>query len=236
MIELFVSIVDKVKRMMGWCPQKDFMENARIENHEHYFFNSNEKRTYAGKKLKALTDYQFSNVIIAGGAAYFGFLIAGLVFPFFFGLSILSILLTSVILLVQDRTTIELISNAMIIKRTIFKPVEISKESILKIEVLKNPNHRFRWAVISLVIIGLIYWLMNAINTLSRALERDPFLYFIYMVFIEFTILIFVIVLTYKWYIRSKYENFLKITSKTNRKVSIYADDPAEIANKLGTG
>ena len=233
---MFVSIVDKVKRMMGWCPQREFVENARIENHEHYFFNSYEKRIYAGKKMKTLTDYQFSNVIIAGSAAYFGFLIVGLFSPFtlFFSvLSILSILLTSVILFVQDRTTIEF-SNAMIIKRPIFKPVEISKDNILKIEILKNPNHKFRWAVISLVIIGLIYWLMNAIDTLSCALERDPVLYFIYMVFIESTILIFVIVLTYKWYIRSKYENFLKITSKTNREVSIYVGDPAEIANKLG--
>lgn len=186
--------------------------------------------------MKALTDYQFSDVLYTGCAAHFGFLIAGLVFPFFFVLSILSILLTSMILFVQDRTTIELISNAIVIKRPIFKPVEISKDSILKIEVLKNPNHRFRWAVISLVITGLISWSINAIDKLSRVLEKDPVIYFIYMVFIEFTILIFVIVLTYKWYIRSKYENFLKITSKTNREVSIYVGDPAEIANKLGAG
>lgn len=187
--------------------------------------------------MKTLTDYQFSNIIITGCAAYFSFLIVGLVLPFssfFFVLSILSILLTSVILFVQDKTTIELISNAIVIKRTTFKSVEISKDSILKIEVLKNPNHRFRWAITSLVIIGLIFWLMNVIDTLSRVLERDPFLYFIAMAFAESTLLIFVIVLTYKWYIRSKYENYLKITSRTNREVNIYADNPTEIVNKLG--
>lgn len=155
------GITEKVKKFIGWCPQKDFTrEIVNTEKHEQYFISFYEKGAHAGKTMKIITDYQFSTVLYAGSAAFFIFLIAGLVFPipvYFAILSVLSIFLTSVILFVQDKTTVEFASNALIIRRPLFKPVKISKDDILKIEVVKNPNRRFRRVIISLVIIALIF-------------------------------------------------------------------------------
>ncbi len=231
------AFTDNIRRIMGWCPQKDFVGHVRTEKHEHYFLTSYETGAYSGKTMKILTDYQWSKILYAGSAAFFIFLIEGLVFPnlvFFAVLSILSVFLTALILFIQDRTTIEFTSNAIIIKRPLFKPVEILKDNILKIGVIKNPNNRFRWAIISLVIIALIYGSMNAIDTLSRSMARDPVPFFILFVFQQSTLLIFIIVVAYKWYIRSPYENFLKITSRSKGEVTVYLDNPWELAGKLG--
>jgi len=227
--------IDHIKRLMGWCPQKDFMGHIRTEKNDHYFITSYEIGAYGGKTFKILTDYQWSRVLYAGCVTSFLFLIAGLFFPnlfFFSDLSILSIFLTSVILFVQDRTTMEFSPGVLIIKRMLFKPVEIPGKNILKIEVLKNPNNKFRRA--SLVIIALIYWSMNIKDTLFRIIVRDPSPFFTYVIFLESTLLIFVTSLFYKWYIRSPYENVLKITSRNKREITIYIDEPYELANKLG--
>lgn len=236
-IELPVNVFEHIKRLMGLCLQKDFTgEIVSIQKHEQYIIPSYENDAHAGKKMKIITDYQFSTVLYAGSAAFFIFLIAGLVFsiPAYFAvLSVLSIFLTSVILLIQDRTTMELASNALIIRRLLFKPVKISKDDILKIEVIKNPNRRFRRVIISLVIIALIFWAKGAIDTLSRSTAHDTVSYFIFRIFLQVTLVIFVTVLFYKWYIRSHYENFLKITSRTKREVTFYTSDPQELMNKL---
>jgi hypothetical protein len=232
-----INIFEAIKKTAGWCPQKDLVEHIGAENHEQYFTPSYENNPYAGKKMKIITDYQFSTVLYAGSAAFFIFLIAGLVFRisiYLAVLSVLSIFLTSVILFVQDKTTMEYASNALIIRRPLFKPVEISKDDILKIEVVKNPNRRFRQVIFSFVIIALIFWAKDAIDTLSRSMAYDRVLFFIYMIFLEVTLFIFVTVLVYKWYNRSSFENFLKINSRTKREVTIYVDNPQELVNKLG--
>ncbi len=234
------TFTESIKRMMGWCPNVKMnrnLEHIRIEKHEHYFLTSYENGAYASKKMKILLDYQGFTVLYAGCAAFFIFLIAGLAFPdiFFFAvLPGLSFFLTSVILFLQDRTTLEFSPNAIIIKRPFFKNVEISGENILKIEVAKNPNNRFRRAMISLVIIALIYGSINTIAVLSRSMVNDPAPFFILIGFQQSTLLIFITVLAYKWYIRSPFENFLKITSRQKREIAIYVDDSQKLANKLG--
>ncbi len=230
------AFTENVKKIMGWCPQKSFIEHARTEKHEYYSLISYEKRQYTGKTVKILTDYQFNKVLYTGCAAVFIFLVAAALSNLFFfvAMSVLSIFLTSVILFVQDRTTMEFSSNAIIIKRPIFKPVEISRKNILKLEVVGNPNNRYRRVLIPLVIIAMIYWSMNAIGALSRHFANDPVPIFLYFVFLESTVLIFIAVLYYKYYIRSHQENFLKINSRSGGEVTIYVDDPQELANKLG--
>jgi hypothetical protein len=233
-----MNVFETIKKLVGRCPQKDFTrEIASIEKHEQYIISSYEKDAHAGKTMKIITDYQFSTVLYAGSAVFFIFLIAGIVFsiPVYFAvLSVLSIFLTSVILFVQDRTTMEFSSNALIIRRLLFKPVEISKDDILKTEVVKNPNRRFRRAIILLVIAALIFQAKGAIDTLSRSTLHNTVPYFIFRVFLEVTLLVFVQVLFYKWYIRSHYENLLKITSRTKRQVTIYVDNPQELVSKFG--
>ena len=207
-----INIFETIKKTAGWC-------------------------AHADKTMKIITDYQFSTVLYAGSAAFFIFLIASLVFPipvYFAVLSVLLIFLTSVILLIQDRTIMVFTSSALIIRRPLFKPVEILKDDILKIEVVKNPNRRFRRVIIPLVIIALIFWAKGAMDTLSRSTAYDRVPFSIHMIFLEVILFIFVTVLVYKWYIRSHHENFLKIISRTKREVTIYVDNPQELVSKLG--
>jgi len=88
--------------------------------------------------------------------------------------------------------------------------------------------------MIFLVIFVLIYWSINAIDAISRSMANDPVPFFILIGFRESTLLIFVSVLFYKWYIRSCYKNFLKITSRREKEIAIYVDNPQELVNKLG--
>jgi hypothetical protein len=136
--------IEHIRKMMGWCPQEDFnLMHARKGNCETVSVTHYKNDEFSEKGTKIVIDYRylrFETSAIILFALFFGLLIilitAGFVFPetinLIFLLLPLLLLLGSIVLLYQDRTSVIFTSNAIIIKRLLLHPIVISKDSILK--------------------------------------------------------------------------------------------------------
>ena len=145
------------------------------------------------------------------------------------------LLLASVVLLYQDRTHLIFISNAIIIKRPLLHTVVISKDNILKTEVIKNINHTILFITLPMSILVQVFLIMDALNTVSRYIaHNDPLAVIISFIFLKVTIMVLFAVLFYKVYIRSYYPDALKVKARNNREIILYIDNPRDMERKLG--
>jgi FlaA1/EpsC-like NDP-sugar epimerase len=123
----------------------------------------------------------------------------------------------------------------MIIKRPLLHPIVISKDSILKTEVIKNINHTMRLIFLPMGILLQVILIMDAVNTISRYIaQNDPLAVIISFVFLRVTTMVLFVVLFYKAYIRSYYPDALKVTARNNKEVTLYIDNPQDMERKLG--
>lgn len=149
--------LDHIKKLMGWCPQKDFiLENAGIENHELYYNSSFQRDTRSEKGTEITADIDTGIIPAAGLLAFIVLLFFGLIFPILVYFAVFSVFLSYLIQFIQDRTTLEITSGSIILRRPLFKPVVIPKESILRTEVVKNINYTLRWILLPLAIVLIV--------------------------------------------------------------------------------
>jgi hypothetical protein len=240
-----INLMENVKKMMGWCPHKDILANFNKNDCEMISITSYKNDVFSEKGTKIVIDYRYlstSIIAIILFAVFFGIIflfIASFVFPeirnLFPLLFPLLLLLASVVLLYQDRIHVIFTSNAIIIKRPLLQSIVISKESILKTEVMKNINHKIRLIILPVAILVQIFLIMDAVNTISRNIaQNDPLAVIISFVFLKVTTMVLFVVLFYKVYIRSCYPDALKVTVKDNKEFTIYIDNPRDMENKLG--
>ena len=149
-------------------------------------------------------------------------------------IAVLSVFLSYVILFIQDRTTLEITSSSVIFRRSLFKHVVIPKESILKIEVVKNINYTLRWILLPLAIVLIVVLAYGAKDILYISDSLKDFSAIISKFSLKGTIILILGVTFYMACIRSKYPKALKITSKIKKRITIYTEDPHELARKLG--
>ena len=240
-----MNVMENIRKTMGWCLHNDFLANVNKDECETISITPYKNDTFSEKDTKIIIDYRylrFETIAIILFAVVFGFLIlitTGFVFPEIRYLVSLLVtfllLLASVILLYQDRTHVIFTSNAIIIKRPILQPIVISKDSILKTEVIKNINHMMRLIILPVAIFLQVFLMMDAINTVSRYIaQNDPLAVIISFVFLKGTTMILFVVLFYKGYIRSYYPNALKVTVRNNKEITLYIDNPQDMESKLG--
>ncbi|MCZ7392639.1 MAG: DUF1673 family protein [Candidatus Methanoperedens sp.] len=234
-----------VRKMMGWCPQEDFnLMHAMKGNCETVSVTPYKNDDFSEKGTKIVIDYRylrFETIAIILFSVFFGLLIlitAGFVFPEIGNLVpwllVLLLLLASLVLLYQDRTHVIFTSNAIIIKRPVLHPIVISKDSILKTEVIKNINHTMRLIFLPPMILVQVFLIMDAVNTVSRYIaQNDPLAVIISFVLLEVTTMILFVVFFYKAYIRSYYPDALKVTAQNNKEITLYVDNPQDMENKL---
>ena len=241
-----MNVLENIRKTMGWCPQEDFyLMHAEKGNYETVSVTPYKNDEFSEKGTKIIIDYKylgFETIAIILFAVVFGLFIlitAGLVFPGIRNLVslllTLLLLLASVILLYQDRTYVIFTSNAIIIKRPLLHPVVISKDSILKTEVIKNINHTMRLIFLPTGILVQAFLIMDAVNTISRYIaQNDPLAVIISFVFLKMTTMVLFAVLFYKAYTRSYYPDALKVTAQNNKEVTLYIDNPQDMERKLG--
>jgi hypothetical protein len=241
-----MNVLENIRKTMGWCPQEDFyLMRAEKGNCETVSVTPYKNDEFSEKVTKIIIDYRYlsiETIAIILFAVVFGLFIlitAGLVFPEIRNLVslllTLLLLLTSVGLLYQDRTHVIFTSNAMIIKRPLLHPIVISKDSILKTEVIKNINHTMRLIFLPMGILLQVILIMDAVNTISRYIaQNDPLAVIISFVFLRVTTMVLFVVLFYKAYIRSYYPDALKVTARNNKEVTLYIDNPQDMERKLG--
>ncbi len=236
-----VLSVEHIRKLMGWCPQKDFaLMYAKPEKQEIYFNSTYKKRANPDEKISAIVDIEHELAIIIGRGfvALIILFIASFIFPGLRYFIFLPVFLAALVLLIHTRTNVEFASNGLIIRRWLFKPVMVSKASILKTEIVTNNNHSMRWSFLPMAIIVLIFSAKNAMRTIG-IISKDiaqgaPIPVFYPLIFAEITMAIFLLVLFYMWKIRLHYSNGLKITLSNSNKITFYADNPLELADKLG--
>ena len=133
------------------------------------------------------------------------------------------------------KATIEFTPDAITIRRPLFRPVIIAKDTITTIEVRENIHHSRRWLFRAAMVIffaGIIPSILFSGNSLfiSRIISRVSFNVFVvyYLAVIVFFGLLF-----YHQYIRSRYSHVLAIRTNTKKIVGLYVDDPGKISEML---
>ena len=236
------TLIENIRKVMGWCPQEDStLMYAKPEKQEIYFNSTYKKRANLDEKISAIVDIEHELVIIMGWAfvALIFLFIASFIFPGLLYFTFLPVFLAALVLfLIHVRTNVEFASNGLIIQRWLFKPVMVSKASILKTEIVTNNNHSMRWSFLPMAIIVLIFLAKSAMHTID-IISKDiaqgaPIPVFFPLIFAEITLAIFFLVLFYEWKIRLYYPNGLKITLSNSNKITFYADNPLELADKFG--
>ena len=236
-----VLSVEYIRKLMGWCPQEDSaLMYAKPIKQDIYFNSTYKKRANPDEKISAIVDIEHELAIIMGGAfvALIILFIASFIFPRLWYFTFLPVFLATLVLLIHVRTNVEFASNGLIIQRWLFKPVIVSKASILKTEIVTNNNHSRRWSFLPMAIIVLIFFAKSAMRTID-IISKDiaqgaPLPVFFPLIFAEIAMALFLLVLFYMWKIRSYYPNGLKITLSNSNKITFYADNPLELADKLG--
>ncbi|NJD53285.1 MAG: DUF1673 family protein [Candidatus Methanoperedens sp.] len=137
------------------------------------------------------------------------------------------------ILLLQNKTTVELTPHNIIIHRPLLKSVLIQKESIVSINVIKNPGYRFRWILYSFALVGLLFSIEKNITSLyhNAASSAPVIVKFITAYSIPMTTVL-VAVIFYNYMVRSYHPAVLKIMTK-NREITFYTNNPQELESKL---
>lgn len=233
---MIANMVDKIKRVMGWCPQKDFtLAQTDINMYEHsYAFLANTD-AHQGKGTNIIIDYHkdLFKIVSLAAVSSFALIIASLIFPILGFFITLPILVGYAVLLYQERTKVEFTQNSINIQRPLFKPVIIPKDSILKFEIVNNLSYTMRWTIPLLVIVMLIYFRKSAIDIFIYMAKNPPFYSVFLSILVKLAVVMILSVLFYKNYIRKKYPKVLKIILKDGSNVIFYADSPQELMNKL---
>jgi len=233
---MITNVVDKIKRVMGWCPQKDFtLAQTDINMYEHsYAFLANTD-AHQGKGTNIIIDYHkdLFKIVSLAAVSSFALIIASLIFPILGFFITLPILVGYAVLLYQERTKVEFTQNSINIQRPLFKPVIIPKDSILKFEIVNNLSYTMRWTIPLFVIVMLIYFRKSAIDIFIYMAKNPPFYSVFLSILVKLAVVMILSVLFYKNYIRKKYPKVLKIILKDGSNVIFYADSPQELMNKL---
>lgn len=155
MVEMMVNIVDKVKRMMGWCPQEKVVYNC-----EDVFFSHNtlcastdsynEKRQYMDIPVQ-MFDWRIF-VIIFGSI---GLLLTGIQRSDIYMVPLSLLLYAS--LFIFDRTKISVYGEMLTIRTPVLGEKRIHKNDIDEVGSFENYGHKHRVrTLISLTLIILI--------------------------------------------------------------------------------
>lgn len=230
------EFVDYIKKLMGWCPQKDYtLAQTYIDKYEHsYAFLANTD-AHQGKGTDIIIDYHkdLFKILFLGLVGFIALIIASIIFPILGFFITLPILVGYAVLLYQERANVEFTPNSINIQRPLFKSVIIPKDSIRKFEIVKNLSYTMRWILPLLVIVMLIYLRKVAIEIFIYVAKNPPFHSIFLTILGQLTVVMMLSVLFYMSYIRKNYPRVLKIILKDGSNVIFYANNPQELMNKL---
>ena len=248
---MLVDITDRMRRMMGWCPQKGFnLADARREKHEQYDDEFHEMNSHVTKGIttgeKLIIYYQNVN-IVSIAIILFSIVIAisvlmiiALFVPIFrnFVFIIFSIasFIISFYMFYFNGKNAELTAGSIIVNRPFHKSVVIPKDSILKTEVVKNYSYSLRRILPPIVIIMLTFSMSKIIDVSSQYFTGNySLLDATSNLFVYIGLMLIYISIYFMGKKKSTYRNALKITAKLKNEVSlnVYVDDPQEMKNKL---
>jgi len=236
-----MNITNTVKKLMGWCPQHDF-EFMQTRDTKHrtgtHDFCAGYGDTQKNRQDKMLVDVPFLDSGMA--RIFLPVWIAGLmlmlivnrysILDFFI---ILSYYLAFLLLVLQNRTTVELTHGTIIIHRPFLRSIVIQKNEVIKTQVVKNFDHTMRWIIQPVALIVLILLAIRNINAIYINIGQS-FAMLITMVNIFSIPLLTVMfaVLFYNFEIRTHYMATLNV-STDKRQFMFYVDNPDDFSAML---
>jgi hypothetical protein len=233
--------LENIRKMMGWCPQKDFgFMQAGDTKHRtgmHDFFDGYGD-TQKKRWKKVLVDVPFLDsgmirIFLPIWIAGFILMIVVNYYSILDFFIILAYYLTLLLLVLENRTTVELANGTIIIHRPFLRSIVIKKNEITKTQVIKNFAHTTRWIFRPVALILLIILATHNINAIYTNIEKTlPMLVTIVNIFSIPLITVMGAVIFYNFEIRTHYKATLNVTIN-KRQVAFYVDNPDEFCVML---
>ncbi|WP_406660265.1 hypothetical protein V7O66_10455 [Methanolobus sp. ZRKC3] len=174
-------------------------------------------------------DTSIAKIILPTGIATFILLIMGFFSPVFEILTYIAWYLGVTAIISQDRTTIEILADMIIIHRRFFGPVIINKKDITKIHSKQRSHHKYRgvWYLIMLIIAGYfiqdVFYGIQKYQMLQAPLEAS-----IYLILAKFMSLYLILVLFFNLERRLEHPTLLAVETN-NLHFGFYPDKPDEL-------
>lgn len=235
-----MHITDVIRQHLGWCPGALPAPRFRMP--------------VTGNPVSSLTSgrsgYTMQGVVLDYGTTgisirLFTVILAGTITGLFaimrsglfgiwssLGISAISILILGVAarMFYQDirKATVRFTPGAITVRRLLFLPVIIPKDTITAIEVRKNFHHTHRWlfrGAMVIVLVSVIPFILSSGQSqyISGLISRISFTVFIGY---QLAIVVFVGLMFYHEYIRSGYSHILAICTNNKKIIGLYVDDP----------
>ena len=222
------------RKIMGWCPQKDFgfmqAGDTKHRTGKHNFFagygNMQKKR-----RKKVLIDLPFLDsgmirILLPVGIVGLTLTIIVNHYSILDIFIVLAYYLAFLLLVLQNRTTVELTHGTIIIHRPFLRSIVIQKNEIIKTQVIKNFAHTTRWIFRPVALILLILLATHNINAIYINIEKTlPMLVTIVTILSIPLITVMSAVIFYNFEIRTHYKATLNMTVN-KRQVTFYVDNP----------
>jgi hypothetical protein len=232
---------ERVRKIMGWCPQRDFgFMQAGDTKHRtgmHDFcagYGDTQKKRWE----KVLVDVPvldsgmiriFLPVMIAG----FTLMIIVNHYSILDIFIVLAYYLALLLVVLQNRTTVELLHGTIIIHRPFLRSIVIQKNEITNTQVIKNLSHIKRWIIRLVALIVLVFLATLNINAIHINIEQSlPMLVTIVNIFSMPLMTVWFAVHIYNFEIRTHYKAALHVAIN-KRQFMFYVDNPDEFSVML---
>ena len=236
-----INVAETVRKVMGWCPQKDFgfMQAGdtkhRTGMHDFYAgYGDTQKK----RREKVLVDVPFLDsgmirIVLPVGIVGLTLMIIVNHYSILDIFIVLAYYLAFLLFVLQNRTTVELTHDTIIIHRPFLRSIVIQKNEVIKTQVMKNFAHTIRWIIRPVELILLIFLATHNINAICINLEQSlPMLVTIVNIFSVPLITVMVAVIFYNFEIRTHYKATLNVATN-KRQVAFYIDNPDEFSLML---
>ena len=240
-------ISEVIHQWLGWCPGRRmtlFRKEMTWQEMNSHILSAHgalvHDKVIVDSGSTGLSIRLFTLILAGTIAGLFAIVRYGLFETWsFIGLLILSIFILGVAtwMAYQDikKVSVEFTPDAIAIKRPLFGPLIIAKDAITTIGVRKNIHHSHRWlfrGAMAIFLVGVIPTILFSGHALfiSRIISRVSF-----MVFVGYylAVIVFLWLLFYHGYIRSRYSQLLAIDTNNKKIVALYVDDPGTISDVL---
>lgn len=221
------------RKIMGWCPQKDFgfMQAGDTKHTGMHDFCAGYGNMQKKRREKVLVDLPFLDsgmILILLPVGIIGLMLT-IIFNHYSILDIFIVLayyLAFLLLVLQNRTTVELTHGTIIIHRPFLRSIVIQKNEVTKTQVIKNFAHTTRWIFRPVALILLILLATHNINAIYINIEKTlPMLVIIINIFSIPLITVMSAVIFYNFEIRTHYKATLNVATN-KRQVTFYVDNP----------
>lgn len=237
------TFTENIKRMMGWCPQKDFdfthLDNMNKTN-MNAIYSQNKVPEYDRDRVKILVDSSrdagIISILMPATIIFFIFFIFMTIRNKYSIIDIIPISIyyfALIILFLQNKTYVEFAHDCIIIHRPLLRPITIQRNAVLKTEIIKNSMYRMRWFFLPLAFFALLLIIRhNLIAIYLNIMKSSPLIVKVIDVYSMPMTSLLLFVISYHYLVRSYNPTFLKITTK-NREVTFYTNNLQELKSEL---